>query len=326
MKKLSIAIVTGGNVAERDISLKSALTVYDHLNPVKFDKYIIELNGTVFQEQKTRQSLDLNNFSLPLQDATVHFDLVFLMLHGHPAEDGCLQGYLEMLGIPYTGCDPLVSALTFNKQMCKEFLKTYAIPMAPSILLYKNQPINWEQLHAMLFPLFVKPNKNGSSYGVSKVDTNDQLNEAIQLAFQYDDEVIVEGFLEGREYSNGVFRQNGTITALPITEIIPQNDFFDYKAKYEHESQEITPAVLSDELRQQCQTRSEQLYKLLECKGMVRFDYIFSNDTFYFLEANTIPGMSEQSIVPQQALAHGISIGQFLENIVEEATAQFQAA
>ncbi len=324
MKKLSIAIVTGGNVAERDISLKSAFTIYQHLDPDKYQKFIIELNGKRFSEQQSGQAVDLNGFSLQLNGQTISFDLIFLMLHGHPAEDGCLQGYFETLGIAYTGCDPLVSALTFNKQLCKDFLKAHHIPMAPSVLLHRKQSIDWATLEAMRLPLFIKPNKNGSSYGVSKVTEAAALRDGIALAFDYDDEVIVEEFVDGREFSNGVFRHAGQATALPVTEIIPENEFFDYKAKYENESQEVTPAQISDEMKAQCQALSLRLYQLLGCKGMVRFDYIFSRGTFYFLEANTIPGMSEQSIVPQQTLAHGWSIGQLLDAIVDEATGKLQ--
>ncbi|MEO1517898.1 MAG: D-alanine--D-alanine ligase [Bacteroidota bacterium] len=321
MEKQTVAILTGGNVAERGISLKSAKTIYQHLDSEKYQAYIIELNGRSFEEQASNALVDKNDFSLEVNGHRIQFDLVFLMLHGHPAEDGSIQGYFELLDIPYTGCNHFSSALAFNKQACKDFLRSYDIPMAPSVLLYRQEPIDFSSLHEMALPLFVKPNKNGSSYGISKVTEHAQLEAAIQQAFAYDDEVIVEGFLDGVEYSNGVVRKGRDIVALPVTEIRPQNDFFDYKAKYENESQEITPAHLTEDQRNRCQALSRQLYKLLHCSGIVRFDYILVEDVFYFLEANTIPGMSEQSIVPQQTLAHGWQISDLLDCVVDEAMA-----
>lgn len=319
---LKVAILTGGNVAERSVSLKSAQTVFKHLDDLKYKKYVIELNGTVFSEQQTGAVVNLNDFSLPTPDGVIKFDLVYQMLHGHPAEDGCLQGYFEVLGIPYTGCDVMASAITFNKQACKDFLRSHNIPMAPSKVLRKGESINWAELEAMGIPVFVKPNKNGSSYGASKVSAPEQLAGAIDHAFEYDDEVVVEGFLKGNEFSNGVLRRDGEVVVLPITEIVPHNEFFDFKAKYENQSQEITPARLSAEQTAQVQARTKLIYEALGCRGICRFDYIQVGDTFFFLEANTIPGMSEQSIVPQQARAHGWSITELLDAAVNEALAR----
>lgn len=317
--KLNIAILTGGNVAERGISLKSAKTIEKNLPAKKYRSWIIELNGTQFIEQATGIVLDKNDFSLTKSSEKITFNAVFLILHGHPAEDGSIQGYFELLGIPCTGCDHFVSALTFNKQATKDYLRPHGIPMADSRLLRKGQVINWEDLESMGFPLFVKPNKNGSSYGVSKVEDNSCIQTSVKKAFEYDDEVIVEQFMEGREFSNGVFRQGTEVIVLPITEIITQNEFFDYQAKYENESEEITPAVLSYMQTNRCQAQSKNLYELLNCKGMVRFDYIFKNNKFNLLEANTIPGWSEQSIFPQQVLAHGMTLASCLDALIEEA-------
>lgn len=318
-KKLNVAIITGGNVAERPVSLKSAVTVARHLDDEKYGKFVLELNGTRFVEQQSGRTVDLNDFSLLGDNGErVHFDLAYLILHGHPAEDGRLQGYLELLGIPYTGCDPLVSALTFDKQACKDFLLAHGIPMAPSRVVFRDQPYDKPTLLEMGLPLFVKPNKNGSSFGVSKVGASDALDAAIAKALEFDDEVVVEGFLKGREFSNGVFRQNGEIVVLPVTEIVSFNEFFDYRAKYENQSKEITPADLSPELLQKCQEQTRNIYAALGCRGICRFDYILVGDTFYFLEANTIPGMSEASIVPQQARAFGISLSELLDAVVRE--------
>lgn len=319
MKKTNIAIITGGNVAERGVSLQSAQTVYKHLDSNKYRKSIIELNGTVFTEQASGRQVDLNDFTLEDENGKVKFDLILFMLHGHPAEDGCLQGYFEVLGIPYTGCDQFVSALTFNKQATKDYLRSHGVPMAESRLLFKHQPFNLEDLKDLGLPLFVKPNKNGSSYGVSKVKAFKALQDAITLAFQYDDEVVVEQFLDGQEFSNGVVRKDGQTLVLPITEIVSQNEFFDFKAKYESESQEITPARLTTKQTANCQAATKRIFDALGCGGMARIDYIKVGETFYFLEANTIPGMSEASIIPQQARAHGWTIGELLDAVVEDA-------
>ena len=317
-QKTRIAVITGGNVAEREVSLKSAATVAKHLDSSKYEAFVIELNGTVFSEQKSGARVDLNDFSVTIDGTRVYFDLAYLMLHGHPAEDGRIQGYLELLGIPYTGCDVFVSALTFDKQACKDYLRSYGIPMAPSTVVFKGKGYDPSELLGMGLPLFVKPNKNGSSFGVSKVNTADQLEAAIEKAFGFDDEVVVEAFLKGREFSNGAVRKNGEITVLPITEIVSQNEFFDYKAKYENESEEITPARLTEDLTRQCQEQTRKIYAALGCRGISRFDYILVGDVFYFLEANTIPGMSEASIVPAQAQAHGWTITELLDPVVQE--------
>jgi len=317
-KKLNIAILAGGNVAERAVSLKSAKTIAQHLDKSKYNPSIIELNGTKFTEQTSGIVLDKNDFSLSKAGKKTTYDAVFLMLHGHPAEDGSIQGYFELLGIPCTGCEHFVSALTFNKQITKDFLRPHGIPMADSRLLKKGRPIDWADLESMGFPLFVKPNRNGSSYGVTKVNDNSSIQSATQKAFEFDNEVIVEQFLQGREFSNGVFRSGQDIIVLPITEIVSQNEFFDYQAKYENASEEITPARLTPVLTKKCQDQSKQLYELLDCKGMVRFDYILQKEAFYLLEANTIPGWSAQSIFPQQVVAHGMTLTECLNEVMKE--------
>ncbi len=322
MARKRIAIVTGGNVAERGVSLNSAKTVYEHLDPAKYESYIVELNGTDFFEQQTGRRLDKNDFSLPTDDGPLRFELVYLMLHGHPAEDGRLQGYFELIGMPYTGCDVFSSALTFDKQATKDYLRTYGVPMADSRLLHKGRPLDLGGLRGLGLPLFVKPNKNGSSYGVSKVTDFDALGRAIDLAFEYDNEVVVEQFLKGREFSHGVLRHKGRIEVLPITEIKPFGEFFDYRAKYEKQSEEVTPADLEEALYEKARQQTARLYELLSARGACRMDYILVADTFHFLEANTIPGMSETSILPQQAIAHGWSIRQLLDFVIEEALAR----
>lgn len=317
-KKLNIAIITGGIVAERGISLKSAKTIYTHLSKRKYNRYLVDFDGKNFMELSSKKKLSKVDFSFSKNGKKVKIDLAFLMLHGNPAEDGRLQGYLDILGVPYTGCDHFVSSLTFDKQSCKIFLKNFDISMADSKLVRKGQKINVKEIEKIGFPLFVKPNKNGSSYGITKVNDNSSIKEAVEKAFQFDDEVIIESFLKGREFSNGVYRRGDEIVVLPITEIISENDFFDYEAKYENASEEVTPAKLSKKDTKICQARSKKIYEALGCKGMVRMDYIRMGGEFYFLEANTIPGFSEQSIFPQQIIAAEMKISEVLDSVVEE--------
>lgn len=314
-----IAIITGGDGAEREISLLSAANIAREMDRSKYRPYIIELNNGKFHLQATDRVIDLNDFSLSGPEGVTHFDLAYLMLHGHPAEDGHLQGYFRLIGLPYTGCDLFSSALTFGKQATKDVLGRYGIPMAESILLTSNQSWDEEEIVRLGFPLFIKPNKNGSSFGVSKVKRREDLAEAIHQAFTFDDEVIAEAFLKGTEYSNGVFQEKGHTIVLPITEVIPENEFFDYKAKYENQSQEITPAKLSSDLQKKCQQQTRMVYQALNCRGGVRVDTILVGETFYFLEVNTIPGMSDKSIIPQQLRAAGYNVRQFIEAVIEEA-------
>lgn len=317
-KKQNIAILTGGNVAERGVSLRSAQTIEKYLHAHKYNRYLIELNGKQFVDQATGIRLDMNDFSLSLPKGKITFDLVFLMLHGHPAESGSILGYFELLGIPCTGCDHLVGALTFNKQLTKDFLRPHQIPMVDSQLLKSGQDIDLNSLKSMGFPLFVKPNKNGSSYGITKVNTENKILAAVEKSFQFDDEVIVEQFMSGQEFSNGIFRKGEEVIVLPITEIRTENDFFDYKAKYENESEEITPAEISAALTTQCKNRTKEIYELLNCKGICRVDYILIDGIFHFLEINTIPGMTEQSFIPQQVAAMGWELSDFLDAVIDE--------
>ncbi len=320
----NIAILTGGDTAERVISLKSAQVVYDNLPTDRYRCHMIDVEGAHWRDVHTGAPIDKNDFSLtipsvPVAGEKITFDCAFAALHGAPLEDGKMQGYLEMLGIPYTCCNGFVSALTMNKHNTKQQLAGSGVPMAKSVLLLKGQTVDQEKLLGMGLPLFVKPNSLGSSFGVTKVKTAADLLPAIEAAFEYDTEVVVESFLAGREFSNGVMRFNGEIIVFPVTEIIPETEFFDFAAKYEGKSQEVTPADLPPDLTRQCQERSRFLYQFLQCKGVVRFDYILVGDTFHFLEANTIPGISPASIVPQQARAYGWGLGELFSNLIEEA-------
>ena len=321
-----IAILTGGDSEERVISLKSGKVVYDHLPKDRYRCFLIDIQKADWKDLGSGAQVDKNDFSLTLNGEKIHFDCAFAALHGAPLEDGKMQGYLEMLGIPYTCCNGYVSALTMNKHNTKMQMAQYGdrIPMAKSVLLHREEKIDKEQFTKLGLPLFVKPNTHGSSFGVTKVKTTEALIPAIEEAFRFDKEVVVESFLPGREFSNGALRVGGEVVVLPVTEIIPDDEFFTYAAKYEGRSKEVTPAELSPALSEQCQNNSRFLYNALQCKGVVRFDYILVGETFHFLEANTIPGISPASIVPQQAVAHGWALGEFFALLIEEATISFK--
>lgn len=318
MKK-TIAILTGGDSAERVISLKSGQVVKDYLPANQYRAFLIDIQKSDWREAETGTPVDKNDFSITLNGEKIRFDCAFAALHGSPLEDGKLQGYLELMGIPYTCCDGYVSALTMNKHNTKTQLAPHHIPMARSVLLRKNESFDEGELLSMGLPLFVKPNDNGSSFGVTKVKAVEELLPAVEEAFWYSHETVVESFLPGREFSNGALRVDGEIIVLPITEIISETEFFDFAAKYEGKSREVTPAELPDQLTARCQASTRQLYDLLGCRGVVRFDYILVGETFHFLEANTIPGISPASIVPQQARAHGWELGEFFSLLIEQA-------
>ncbi|HZV70515.1 MAG TPA: D-alanine--D-alanine ligase family protein [Saprospiraceae bacterium] len=317
---MNIAIIAGGPSAERGISLKSAQTIASHLQADKYKSGTIDITPEGWVEMTSGNRVDLNDFSLtdPVGEKIISFDFAFIIIHGTPAEDGKLQGYFEMKNIPHSACGVLTSALTFNKQMCKDYLKQSNIPMAESMIVKSIVSREQVEQNKIKPPFFVKPNNNGSSYGVTKVKEWSGLEEAISMALRYDHEVMIERALIGPEYSCGVVREGIKYHVFPITEIIPKGEFFDYAAKYEGDSQEITPARLTEDLAQQCKERSERLYRTLGCRGMVRFDYILEDGTFFLLEANTTPGMSEASIIPQQAKAYGWTIGQLLDTVIQD--------
>jgi D-alanine-D-alanine ligase len=314
----NVAILTGGDSEERVISLQSAQVVYDHLPTDRYRSFQIDIAGADWKERSRGIQVDKNDFSLEVDGEKIHFDVVFAALHGSPMEDGKMQGYFDMLGIPYTCCNGFVSALTMNKQQTKNQLAPYSIPMAASVCLIKGGAVDMDMIRAMGLPLFVKPNAHGSSFGVTKVKSYEAFQEALDLVYEYDTEAVVEAFLPGREFANGALRVDGKVVVLPVTEIIPNGEYFDYAAKYEGDSQEITPADLTQEQEARCRELSGRMYEILNCQGVVRFDYILANDDFHVLEVNTIPGISPASLVPQQANAHGWELGAFFALLVEE--------
>ncbi|MBX9448521.1 MAG: D-alanine--D-alanine ligase [Taibaiella sp.] len=326
MTPKKLAIVAGGYSGEYVISLRSVKTVMDHLDRSLYDIYKIIITKDRWYaelEDGSETDVDKNDFSIESGGQKINFDGVFIVIHGTPGEDGRLQGYFDMIGLPYTTCNAIVSALTFNKSSCNQVVKNMqVVQVANSIRLFKKGGYSIGAiLEEVNLPLFVKPNESGSSLGVSKVTEVSQLQAAIDAAFEEDNEVLVEEFIKGRELTIGVFEQDGKIVVLPPTEIISKNVFFDFEAKYTTGvTDEITPAQIPDDLRKEMEEKSEIIYKGLGCRGVVRIDYIWNSEDqhLYFLEVNTMPGQSENSLIPQQVIAHGMSLKEFYEGIIKE--------
>ena len=315
---IHIAILTGGPSAERGIALNSAKLVEMHLDASKYTHRMIIVEEDGWQDQKSGEHIDLNDFSLTAEGVKMTFDFAFLVIHGTPVEDGKLQGYFETKGIPHSTCSTLTCALTFNKQWCKDMLEKHDVPMAKSVVV-QSELISEVDPQKFSYPVFVKPNNNGSSYGVSRADTASDLPEALEQAAKYDTEIMIEAYMRGREFSCGAVKEGETVHIFPITEIIPEGEFFDYDAKYLGAGEEVTPANLHADLSEQCKKQTGRLYRLLDCRGMVRFDYILVEGVFQLLEVNTVPGLSEASIIPQQARAYGWSVSHMLDVVVQDA-------
>jgi len=326
MKK-KIALVTGGYSGEAEISYKSAITVGNNIDRNKFDVYKIDINRSGWwYEDKAQQKSMVNreDFSIHDQGQKIHFDAVLLCIHGTPGEDGKLQGYFDMLNLPYTSCDAATSALTFNKRFTVAVAAFSGIHVAKSLHLFKHTIVSPEQILSQLrLPLFVKPNNGGSSIGMSKVDEANELQAALDKAFKEDDQLLVEEFIKGREFTIGVFKTKGDIVVLPITEVVTQNKFFDFEAKYQGKSEETTPAKIADEIANKLREAAKTVYLTLNCRGIVRIDFILNekNNEPYMLEVNTVPGQSSASVVPQQVKVMGWTLASFYTAVIEEALA-----
>ena len=323
MKK-RVAIVAGGDSGEYEVSINSGRVVLKHLDRNKYDPMLLYMKNREWfylDEEGKRYPVDKNDFSLDLPSGKVRFDVVFIAIHGTPGEDGKLQGYFELLGIPYTGCGHTTSSLAFNKFLNLHTVRsTGLVLVAPSLLIKKTKREHIDKLTEQIrIPCFVKPNEGGSSVGTTRVDSREKLLPAIERALQEDDEVLVEELIPGREITCGIIRRGGEAVALPITEIVTRNEFFDYEAKYHGAAEEITPAPIPVETARKASGISLMLYELMNCRGIVRFDYIFNDTGIYYLEMNTIPGLSEASIVPQQAEAAGISLSELFSLAIEDA-------
>ncbi len=311
----------GGYSSEYAISLKTGSVVYKHLNSQMYNVYKVH----IFKEKwvcvttdEKEFPIDKNDFSVTIDDIKITFDCVFNAIHGTPGEDGYIQGYLELLNIPHTSCGMYQAALTFNKRDLLSTLKPYGIKCATSYYLNAGDTFDAQAIVDKVgLPCFVKANKAGSSFGISKVHEISALPNAIAVALKEDDEVIIEAFLDGVEVSVGVINYKGVVTVLPITEIVSENDFFDYEAKYLGQSQEITPARISPEMEANVRKVAKHIYEVLKMEGFSRSEFIFKDDEPYLLEVNTVPGMTEESILPQQANAAGISLTELFGNAIE---------
>ena len=323
--KQKIAFVTGGFSGEAEISYQSALVIEKNIDKERFEVYKIDItiDGWFYElPHGDKIEVNKNDFSLLIDNETITFDAVLIGIHGTPGEDGKLQGYFDLLHIPYTSCDCATSAITFNKRYTVAIAGASGIKVSRSVLLFKKNFKSPDELVKNLrYPVFVKPNNGGSSIGMSKVNSaSEELGTAIEKAFKEDDQVLVEEFIHGKEYTIGVFKSKGEIIALPITNVITKKDFFDYEAKYKGASEEITPAQIDEAKAQQIRNAAIKAYRIFNCKGVVRIDFIYNEEENepYMLEINTVPGQSEASIVPQQVKCMGWTMKEFYTSLLEE--------
>ena len=341
MKK-KIALIYGGNSEEAGISIQSGRNVSRNINREKYDVYEVLLRGVDWlvlnpsgedvEEELPQRCLDAlcagaveagvqvdkSDFSFVHDGEKVKFDMAFIMIHGTPGENGLLQGYLEMMGVPYNTCSAYVSAITFDKHSCKRFIEHAGIRMAKDVFIRRGSGYNPQEIVAELgLPVFVKPTNGGSSFGITKVKRVEDLEAAVELVFKEYDSVIIEESIVGRELTNGIYQDGDKLVKLPVTEIVTTREFFDYEAKYLGESQEICPADIPCGLTARIQETTEKIYKYMGCSGLVRMDYIVRGEEIFFLETNTVPGMTPMSLVPAQVRAAGISVGEFVNTLIE---------
>ncbi len=320
MSKKNVAILCGGTTAERNISLESGGVVARSLDPELYVPFLVEINADNWIVAQHGVAVDKNVFGFSANGETITFDIAFIAIHGSPGEDGKLQGYLEMMGIPFTCCDTIAAAISFNKSYCKQVVQQH-VATARGILLRKKEI---DQATALVedfhLPLFVKPNNNGSSYGISRIEERSELVAALEEAFKYDHEILIEEAIIGTEVTCGLYRYKGEVIVLPICEIVSgDHAFFNYTAKYiQGESDEIIPARIPEETAAAVRAVSADIYDLLGCAGVVRIDYILKEGVPYFLEVNTVPGLSAASIVPKMAIASGLSLTDFFTRLLTE--------
>lgn len=337
--KRKIAIIAGGDSSEYGVSLRSAAGIYSFLDKDKYDITIVKLRGTAWQAlaqtvsvlaenngivpEDTEQwvEMDKNDFSFTYNGEKTNFDFAYITIHGTPGENGVLQGYLDMVGVPYSCCGVLAAAMTFNKFTCNHYLKGFGIRVAESVLLRKSDGgySASDIVKKVGLPCFIKTNVGGSSFGVTKVKTMEEVAPAVEKAFAEGSEVICEAFMKGVEITCGVYKTKDKAVAFPITEVVTSNEFFDYDAKYNGQVDEITPARIPDEVRDAVQAMTLKIYDILGCKGIIRVDYILTDGwTINLLEVNTTPGMTATSFIPQQVRAAGLNIGEVLSEIIED--------
>lgn len=312
----NVAIIEGGYSHEKIISLKSAETVYQNIDREKYNpiKVQIDEEGWFAFYEGQKIEMDRSNFSF----ANISFDIAFIVIHGTPGEDGKLQAYFDMLNLPYTTCSQLAATLTFNKFVCNQYLKNFDINVADAVLVRQNETVNNSKIiDTVGLPCFVKPADGGSSFGVTKVHEEEALIDAIKLALEHGSQAIIESFMEGREVTNGIYRNQTEIISLPITEIVTENTFFDFEAKYNGASNEITPADLPSKIANKVKATTKKVYEILDLKGIARADYILQNNEPYLIEINTVPGLSSESLIPQMAAHQGITLKQLFNEVLD---------
>lgn len=319
----NIAIIAGGYSSEYVVSMKSAQGIYSFIDKSKYNLFVVELTKDCWKVQLSDTSyadIDKNDFSFSKDGEKTRFHFAYITIHGTPGEDGRLQGYFDMLGIPYSNCGVLASALTFNKFTCNNYLKSFGITTSPSIRLFKGESISDLDVIARLgLPVFIKPNDGGSSFGTTKVKTAEEIQPAISAAFAEGDEVIIEAFIPGTELTCGCYKTTKKEVVFPITEVVSKNEFFDFEAKYTSDKvEEITPARIPDSLREEIQRLTSCIYDYIGAKGIIRVDYILSPEgAINMLEVNTTPGMTITSFIPQQVRAAGLEIRDVMTDIIE---------
>lgn len=320
--KRTIAIVAGGDTSEYEVSLRSAQGIYSFIDKEKYTLYIVGMHGLdwhVRLDDGRTLPVDRNDFSFQLDGQKVKFDFAYITIHGTPGEDGRLQGYFDMLRIPYSCCGVLAAALTYDKFACNQYLHAYGVRIAESLLLRQGQTITDDEVVEKIgLPCFIKPSLGGSSFGVTKVKTREQIQPAIAKAFGEAQEVVVEAFMDGTELTCGCYKTRDKSVVFPISEVVSHNEYFDYKAKYNGESDEITPARISDELTDRVKKLTSAIYDILGAQGIIRVDYIVTEgDKINLLEVNTTPGMTAASFIPQQVRAAGLDIKDVMTDIIE---------
>jgi len=321
MKK-NIAIVAGGDSSEVVVSLKSAAGIQSFMDKERYNIFIVTIVGKLWQVELSETEkivIDKNDFSFTRNGVKTGFDFAYITIHGTPGENGILQGYFDLIGLPYSCCGVLAAALTFNKFTCNTYLKSFGVKVAESLVIRAGQSVSDEEVAQKIgFPCFIKPNVGGSSFGVTKVKSIEQVQPSIAKAFAEGAEVMIESFLAGTEITCGVYKTKNKAQILPITEVVSENEFFDYDAKYKGQVQEITPARLSASLTERVQKLTSAIYDILGCKGIVRIDYIISEgEVINLLELNTTPGMTATSFIPQQVAAAGLDIKEVMTEIIE---------
>ncbi len=312
----NVAIIEGGYSHEKIISLQSAETVYQNIDREKYNpiKVRIDEEGWFAYEGDKKVEINRTDFSYN----SIKFDIAFIVIHGTPGEDGKLQAYFDMLNIPYSTCSHLAATITFNKFVCNQYLKTFGIKVADAVLIRESDTVNTAEIVEKVgLPCFVKPNDGGSSFGITKVQNKNELEPAIKLALEHGTQAIIESFMSGREVTNGIYKNKNEIITLPITEIVTTNDFFDFDAKYKGESDEITPADLTEDIVNSVKDVTKQIFEILDLKGIARADYILQDGEPYLIEINTVPGLSKESLIPQMAAHEGISLKQLFNEVLE---------